>query len=193
MNRFLLNYLWDMMDVAKANGVDVGVGRDMFVANLQNFGIDGAEFYEGAPDVDYAAASEQWKAMSPKEQADAKTAAKKAMQDNYEDLTEARLVGSRGKFDYIVANYTAPAAEEPKFLLYKNAWEIWGKAAEEGTDLATAKDAYVETLEGWSDMSDDEKQAENEWFSAHVSEDDRNLVYAYTAGNRVLFDGLISA
>lgn len=193
MNRFLINYLWAIMDVAKANGVDVGVGRDMFVANLNNYGIDGAEFYAGADYVDYETASAQWKAMSAAEQAEAKTAAKNCMTDNYEELTEARRVGSRAKFDDIIASYEMPKVKEPTYLLYKNAWEIWDKAKKDGTDLITAKDAYVETLEGWSDLTNEEKAAENEWFSAHVSEDDKNLIYAYTAGNRLLFDGLIAA
>ena len=93
MNRFLINYMWEMLDVARANGVDVGVGRDMFVANLNNFGIEGAEFYPGAENMDYETASEQWKAMPLKEQAEARTAAKKAFQDNYKELTAARGAG----------------------------------------------------------------------------------------------------
>lgn len=192
MNRFLINYMWEMLDVAKANGVDVGVGRDMFVANLNNFGIEGAEFYAGAEKMDYEAASEQWKAMSLKEQADAKTAAKKAMQDNYEALTAARREGDTAAFYRVLATYDLPEVKEPTYLLYKNAWEIWDKAAEDGTDLTTAKDAYVETLEGWADLTDEEKEAENEWFTAHVTASDRNLVYARTANNRVLFDGILA-
>ena len=31
MNRFLINYAWDIMDLGKANGVDNGVAREMFV------------------------------------------------------------------------------------------------------------------------------------------------------------------
>lgn len=192
MNRFLLNYLWDMMDVAKANGVDVGVGRDMFVANLNNCGVAGAEFYAGAESVDYATASAQWKALTSKEQADAKTAAKDCMTENYEDLTEARRVGSRAKFYDIVAHYIAPTATEPTYLLYKNAWEIWDKAAEDGVSLTVAKDAYVETLEGWDGLTEAQKAEENNWFAAHVTAGDRNLVYARTAGNRLLFDGILA-
>lgn len=192
MNRFLINYMWEMLDVARANGVDVGVGRDMFVANLNNFGIEGAEFYPGAENMDYETASAQWKEMPLKEQAEARTAAKKAFQDNYKELTAARGAGDTAAFYRILATYDLPEVEEPTYLLYKNAWEIWDKAAEDGTDLATAKDAYVETLEGWSDLTDEEKEAENDWFAAHVTADDRNLVYARTAGNRVLFDGILA-
>ena len=192
MNRFLINYMWEMLDVARANGVDVGVGRDMFVANLNNFGIEGAEFYPGAENMDYETASAQWKEMPLKEQAEARTAAKKAFQDNYKELTAARGAGDTAAFYRILATYDLPEVEEPTYLLYKNAWEIWDKAAEDGTDLATAKDAYVETLAGWSDLTDEEKEAENDWFAAHVTADDRNLVYARTAGNRVLFDGILA-
>ena len=192
MNRFLINYMWAMLDVAKANRVDVGVGRDMFVANLNNYGIDGAEFYPGADYVDYATASAQWKAMSPAEQAEAKISAKNCMQENAKDLIEARGVGSRAYFDDIIAFYDMPKTEEPTYLLYKNAWEIWDKALNDGTSLATAKDAYVEALAGWGDLTDEEKAAENDWFAAHVTAGDRNLEYAYTANNRLLFDGLLA-
>ena len=58
MNKFLAQYAWEIMDLGKENHVDNGVARDMFVANLNNYGVEGAEFYEGA-NVDYAALSEQ--------------------------------------------------------------------------------------------------------------------------------------
>ena len=54
MNRFLINCAWDIMDLGKANHVDNGVARDMFVENLSTFGTDAFPNYPGA-DVDYAA------------------------------------------------------------------------------------------------------------------------------------------
>ena len=73
MNRFLINCAWDIMDLGKANGVDNSVARDMFVENLNTFGTDHFSNYPGA-EVDYAALSAAWKAMSQSEQAAAKTA-----------------------------------------------------------------------------------------------------------------------
>lgn len=191
MNRFLINYIWDIMDIGAYQKVDNSVARDMFVTNLNNHGVEGAEFYAGAA-MDYEKPSEQWKAMSAEEQAQAKTDCKNCMQDCYKDLVEARKKGDSNAFYATLAAYNAPEAVKPTYLLYKNAWEIWDKAAEDGTDLATAKDAYVETLEGWGDLTDEERNAENDWFAAHVTSDDRNLVYARTAGNRVLFDGILA-
>ena len=52
MNRFLINYAWDILDLGKANHVDNGVARDMFVENLNTFGTDHFSNYPGA-EVDY--------------------------------------------------------------------------------------------------------------------------------------------
>lgn len=188
----LINYTWEVLDVAATNKVDVGVGRDMFVANLNNYGIEGAEFYPGA-DVDYEALSAQWKALTPAEQANEKIALRQFMADHIEDIIETRKVGSKAKYYDIILNYVVPEGPKaPDYLLYKNAWEIWDKANKDGTDLTTAKDAYVETLEGWSDLTDEKKAEENEWFSFTVAPYDKGLIYAYDSGNRALFESILA-
>ena len=192
MNRFLINYAWDIMDLGKANGVDNGVAREMFVENLNTFGTVAYPGYGGA-DIDYEAVSRQWQAMSPEAQAAAKTACKDFMTDCYEEISETRRVGSMAKFYDIAAHYQAPPEEaKPTYLLYTHAWDIWDKADAEGLSLAEAKDAYVETLEGWGALTDVEKQAENEWFGWAVAPYDKGLQYARMTDNRALFERLLS-
>ncbi len=192
MNRFLINYAWDILDLGKANHVDNGVARDMFVENLNTFGTDHFSNYPGA-EVDYAALSAAWKALSQSEQAAAKIACKDFMTDCYEEISETRRVGSMAKFYDIAAHYQAPPEEaKPTYLLYTHAWDIWDKADAEGLTLAEAKDAYVETLEGWGALTDAEKQAENEWFGWAVAPYDKGLQYARMTDNRALFESLLA-
>ena len=192
MNRFLINYAWDIMDLGKANGVDNGVAREMFCENLTTYGTDAYPGYGGA-DIDYEAVSRQWQAMSPEDQAAAKTACKDFMTDCYEEISETRRVGSMAKFYDIAAHYQAPPEEaKPTYLLYTHAWDIWDKADAEGLTLAEAKDAYVETLEGWGALTDAEKQAENEWFTWAVAPCDKGLQYARLTGDRALFEAVLA-
>ena len=167
MNRFLINYAWDILDLGEANHVDNGVARDMFVENLNTFGTDAYPGYPGA-EVDYAALSAAWKAMSQSEQAAAKTACRDFMTDCYEEISETRRVGSMAKFYDIAAHYQAPPEEaKPTDLLYTHAWDIWDKA-------------------------DAEKQAENEWFTWAVAPCDKGLQYARLTGDRALFEAVLA-
>ena len=192
MNRFLINYAWDIMDLGKANGVDNGVAREMFVENLNTYGTDAYPGYGGA-DIDYEAVSRQWQAMSPEDQAAAKTACRDFMTDCYEEISETRRVGSLAKFLDIAAEYEIPEeAPAEEHLLRGHAWDIWDKADMEGLTLAEARDAYVETLEGWGALTDAEKQAENEWFGWAVAPYDKGLQYARMTDNRALFESLLA-
>ena len=193
MNRFLINCAWDIMDLGKANGVDNGVAREMFVENLNTFGTDAYPGYGGA-DIDYEAVSRQWQAMSPEDQAAAKTACRDFMTDCYEEISETRRVGSMAKFYDIAAHYQAPPEEDkPTYLLYTHAWDIWDKADAEGLSLAEAKDAYVETLEGWGNLSDKQRAEENEWFGWAVAGYDKGLQYARLTDDRALFEAVLAS
>ena len=193
MNRFLINYAWDILDLGKANHVDNGVARDMFVENLNTFGTDHFSNYPGA-EVDYAALSAAWKALSQSEQAAAKIACKDFMTDCYEEISETRRAGSMAKFYDIAAHYQAPPEEaKPTYLLYTHAWDIWDRAEADGTDLQTAKAAYIETLPEWANLTDEEKAAENAWFDAKVVTYDQGLKYARATGNRALFEAVLAA
>ena len=193
MNRFLINYAWDILDLGKANHVDNGVARDMFVENLNTYGTDHFSNYPGA-EVDYAAVSAAWKAMSQSEQAAAKIACKDFMTDCYEDISETRRVGSMAKFLDIAAHYQVPEdAPKPDYLLYAHAWDIWDKADAEGTTLEAAKDAYVETLPGWKNLSDSQKAEEEAWFALKVAPYDKGLQYARLTDDRALFESVLAS
>lgn len=191
MNKFLAQYAWEIMDLGKANHVDNGVARDMFVANLNNYGVEGAEFYPGA-DVDYAALSAAWKALSDSEQAEAKIACANLMKDCYEDLSKARRENDMSAYYRIIINYEAPEQAKPNYILYTHAWDIWDKAEADGTDLETAKEAYIETLEGWAGLTDEQKEAENYWFAAKVAAYDKGLQYARLTEDRALFEAILA-
>lgn len=59
----LKNYMNEINAIARANDMPWDVGKDMFVANIQNFGVDGAPYYAGA-DIDYAPLHTEWMAMT---------------------------------------------------------------------------------------------------------------------------------
>ena len=193
MNKFLASYIWEILDLGKAQHMDNSVARDMFVANLNNFGVDGAEFYDGA-EVDWAALSGQWRAMSEEEQGQARVDCARMMKDKktMEALREARSRGDKLAFYQEILNYEAEETARPAFLLYQHAWDIWHKAAAEGTDLLTAQRAYVETLAAWAQLPAEQRQAEEAWFAAKVAAYDKGLQYAAMAGDRPLFEGILA-
>ena len=193
MDRFLINCAWDILDLGKSNHVDNSVARDMFVENLATYGTDAFPNYPGA-EVDYAALSAAWKALSQSEQAAAKIACKDFMTDCYEEISETRRVGSMAKFYDIAAHYQAPPEEaKPTYLLYTHAWDIWDKADAEGLTLAEAKDAYVETLEGWGNLSEAQQADEAAWFALKVAPYDKGLQYARLTDNRALFESILAS
>lgn len=100
----LTDYAWEIYDIAKANDMDVGVARDMFVANLENAGVEGAPHYAGADGLDYTALGREWGAMSAEEQRNQKAMYNEVTRSHYTDLAECRRNGDREKFDAIIAN-----------------------------------------------------------------------------------------
>ena len=192
MNKFLAQYAWEIMDLGKENHVDNSVARDMFVANLNNYGVEGAEFYEGA-NVDYAALSEQWRAMDKGDQADARTACANLMKDCYEELSKARRENDMSAYYRIILNYEAPEQEKHNYILYTHAWDIWDKAEADGTDLVTAQKAYVETLEGWGNLSEAQQADEAAWFALKVTPYDKGLQYARLTEDRALFESILAS
>ena len=193
MNRFLINYAWDILDLGQINHVDNSVARDMFCENLSTYGTDAYPGYPGA-DVDYAAVSAAWQAMSPEDQAEAKRACGSFMRDCYDDISETRRVGSLAKFLDIAAHYDmVPEEAAPDLLLYRHAWDIWDKADAEGITLAQAKDQFVEGLEGWGNLSEAQKAEEADWFAAKVVGYDKGLQYARLTGDRALFESILAS
>ena len=90
-----------IFDLSTAEGVDVGVARDMFASNLSLY----PELPHKGAEVDYETLSAEWKAMTKEEQAEAKTAFKALLHDHRHDLGNAYARGDMEGFDRIVASY----------------------------------------------------------------------------------------
>lgn len=192
MKTILLTAAWEIFDLSGAQGVDIGVGRDMFCENLSTWEEGKSVHYEGAG-VDYAKLAPIWQGMSQEEQAEAKTLYHQATQAQYKAITTAYREGDKAAFYLALLSFEAEEPEKPGYLLYTHAWDIWDKADAEGISLAEAKAAYIETLEGWADLTDEEKDAENAWFDAKVVTYDQGLKYARVTGNRALFEAVLAA
>lgn len=70
----LKKYVNEIIDLAEANNMSWDVGKDMFIANIQNHGIENAPYYAGAGDFDYGAIRDEWVALTPEQKRDAKNA-----------------------------------------------------------------------------------------------------------------------
>ena len=191
MNKFLAQYAWEIMDLGKENHVDNATARAMFCENLSTYGTDAYPAYPGA-NVDYEALSAQWKAMSEQEQGEAKIVCGDLMRDCYEDLSKARRENDMGAYYRIIINYEAKEQPKPNYLLYTHAWDIWDKADAEGISLAEAKDQYVETLEGWANLSEAQQADEHYWFAAKVAAYDKGLEFARLTDDRALFEAILA-
>lgn len=85
----LRNHTWEIYSIAKANNADIGVARDMFVANL-NKGqpIEGQDWYAGA-DADFEILGAEWNALSAEEQTADKNAFSDFLGRHYASLAAA--------------------------------------------------------------------------------------------------------
>lgn len=192
MKTILLTAAWEIFDLSGAQGVDIGVARDMFCENLSTWEEGKSVHYEGAG-VDYAELAPVWQGMTGEEQAEAKTLYHQATQAQYKAITTAYREGDKAAFYLALLSFAAEEPEKPGYLLYTHAWDIWDKADAEGISLAEAKAAYIETLPEWANLTDEEKAAENAWFDAKVVTYDQGLKYARATGNRALFEAVLAA
>lgn len=100
----LYDYVNDIWDIAHANDVDIGVGKDMFLANIRNFGDPAAPHYAGADDVDYGALQPYLpELVESAEEYD------KIVSANYNAIVEARKAGDRD----LVLTFGLPEEETP--------------------------------------------------------------------------------
>ena len=99
----LRKYTQEIFDIAKSQGVDIGVGRDMFVECLTR----GIKAYEGAGEHDFAALSAEWNSLPLEEQGAAKTAWSEFTQANYKQLTAFRRENDREGFAAFVESAIA--------------------------------------------------------------------------------------
>lgn len=187
MKNILLTAAWEIFDLSAANNVDIGIARDMFCENLSTYDPDKPISYIGA-EVDYDALAPVWQAMTPSEQAEAKILYKNATQATYDQITAARRENNKAAFYLALLGYVAPEkAPAPDYVLYRNAWDIWAKANEDGTTLETAKNAWCEASAEWASLSDEDKVKENQWFAEKVVGYDQGLKYCVMTGNKDLF------
>lgn len=91
----LKKYVNEIVDIAKTNDMPWDVGKDMFIANIQNAGEEGLPYYPGADEVDYAALKPEWEALSLEERADAKNAFNDWYRENMDIVIAARKAGMR--------------------------------------------------------------------------------------------------
>ena len=87
-----------IFDLSTAEGVDVGVARDMFASNLSLY----PELPHKGAEADYEALSAEWKGMTKEEQAEAKTAFKALLHDHYHELGNAYAAGDWDTFNKIL-------------------------------------------------------------------------------------------
>ena len=67
----LKKYVNEIIDIAEANNMSWDIGKDMFIANIRNCGVEGAPYYPGAY-ADYATLKLKLEAMTDEEVADMK-------------------------------------------------------------------------------------------------------------------------
>lgn len=106
-------HIWNIWNIGKENNVDIGVAKDMFIANLEQR----AAVYHGADELDYAALGAAWAELGDGDKTKQRetyrqiTAVTEAG-GRYKDLTAARRADDRETFEGIVAEAVA-ALEAP--------------------------------------------------------------------------------
>lgn len=104
MKNILTTNAWAIWSIAHTNGVDIGIGRDMFVGNLESYGNPDSPSYQGAEGVDYAALSAEWNALSEDERAAEKEQLRQATTALYTQLAECYREGDKTRFDELIAS-----------------------------------------------------------------------------------------
>lgn len=90
MREILMNYAWEIFNIGDAEMMDIGVARDMFVANIQNYGKESTFHYKGADEVDYAELQKVWDTMTIEEKGEAKTMYRRITNKYLPELAEFR-------------------------------------------------------------------------------------------------------
>ena len=89
-----------IIDRSTAEGVDVGVARDMFASNLALY----PELPHKGAEADYEALSKEWKGMTKEEQAEAKMAFKELLHDHYHELGQAYAAKDFEAFEKVLSH-----------------------------------------------------------------------------------------
>ena len=91
---FLIQHTADIFDLAKAQGVDIGTGRDMFIADCEQK-KDAYAFKE----MDFESLGEEWAALTPEEQTAEKNIFSDFVTKYYHSLT--RAYRTENYFDFV--------------------------------------------------------------------------------------------
>lgn len=171
---------------------DIGTAFSMFMADVKLGQSTDGNTGGILPDFDFAAARAAWDAMTPKEQSAALEQAGDVRVNLYDTLCERHP--DKNAMVAAVENYLAdnPVVETAPPYLYGVAWDIWDRADKDGTDLATARDAYLAADETWADFDDAKKAQEIEWFDINVVNYDKGLKYARSISDRGLFETILA-
>lgn len=100
----LTDYTWEIFEIAKVNDKDIGVAKDMFIANLEQKQAT----YPGADTLDYVALGKAWHDLGIEEQTKQRNlynhivGVEKAG-GHYHELCQLRANGDRNGFEKIVA------------------------------------------------------------------------------------------
>lgn len=70
MNKALNGYVNEIIAIAGTNDVSWDVGVNMFLANVKNYGVEGASHYEGADYLDWGVVGEKLGNITPAVEAD---------------------------------------------------------------------------------------------------------------------------
>lgn len=98
----LLNYAWEIYDMAVKNHVTVDVSCAYFTDNLRDYGVPGDKFHPGAEGLNWGTLSAQWKAMEPKVQSAVTNVFLKVWETHKDELNEKHIAGDRDGFEAVI-------------------------------------------------------------------------------------------
>ena len=104
MNKALNKYVNDIIAIAGANDKSWDVGSNMFIANVKNVGIEGAEYYHGADHLEWAAIAAKLGPITPETEADMLNTFAKCYRAHMSEVIAARKVGDYVRAIWVMAS-----------------------------------------------------------------------------------------
>ena len=157
----LVFYSWEIMEVAKANGVDWFIGKEMFTANLTN----GRNDNKGA-NTPYAILSAEWNelglAEQTKQEAEFNDMISTGKGGKFKELSKARNAGDIDKFNDIVIAFDKKWVEEhesadyAKYVITPEMIEEQKRKEQEAWEEFRKEQAEAEDGEGEAPAEGDE-------------------------------------
>ena len=201
-NNFIVLNGWDVSEISARGHYDMSIAPDMFVENLETY-VPGEPVHYDSGDTDYAKLAPIWRSYTSEQKADAKVTFRNFWRDNRDELTEARRVGSRAKFEDIAFHYTyVDDSVLPDYALAMDAYVIAKDAYDNGKDILVARDEHIanvlekgetEAAKKWAIESEYMHEDEKVWFEARVSLQDFGLVYGLMNSDKAFFDSVLAS